>query len=121
MANNKVLVVDDSATDLANIKSILQEAGWMVSTASSGAQAMQCAKADRPNLIFLDIVMPELDGFGTCRALAEDPDTKGIPVVFVSTKNSRADQVWARAQGGKSLIGKPYSADAIVDALKFAV
>jgi twitching motility two-component system response regulator PilH len=120
MANNKALVVDDSATDLTNIKSILQEAGWMVATASNGVQALERAKADRPSLIFLDIMMPEMDGYSTCRALAEEPSTKGIPVVFVSTKNSRADQVWARAQGGKALIGKPYTADAIVDALKFA-
>lgn len=115
----KALVVDDSATEVANIKSILQDAGWMVNTASTGTQAIERAKADRPGLIFLDIVMPDLDGYATIRALNEDPATKGIPVVFVSSKNSKADQVWARAQGGKALIGKPYTADAIIDALKF--
>jgi twitching motility two-component system response regulator PilH len=119
MPLHKALVVDDSATEVANIKSILQDAGWMVNTASTGAQAIERAKADRPGLIFLDIVMPDLDGYATIRALNEDPATKGIPVVFVSSKNSKADQVWARAQGGKALIGKPYTADAIIDALKF--
>jgi twitching motility two-component system response regulator PilH len=120
MAVNKALVVDDSATDLANIKSILQEAGWMVATAASGEQALERAKADKPSIIFLDIVMPQLDGYGTSRLLAEDPATKGIPVVFVSTKNTKADQVWAKAQGGKALIGKPFASNDIVDALKFA-
>jgi twitching motility two-component system response regulator PilH len=120
MAANKALVVDDSTTDLSNIKAILQEAGWMVTSANNGTQAIERAKADKPNIIFMDIVMPQLDGYGTSRALAEDPATKGIPVVFVSTKSSKADQVWARAQGGKALITKPFSADQIVDALKFA-
>lgn len=120
MPANKALVVDDSATDLSNIRGILQDAGWMVATASNGEQAVDRARADRPSIIFLDIVMPQLDGYATSRALAEDPQTKGIPVVFVSTKNTKADQVWAKAQGGKALIGKPYSADQIVDALKFA-
>ena len=120
MTANKALVVDDSSTDLSNLKSILQDAGWLVNTASNGMQALERAKNDRPSIIFLDIVMPQLDGYGTSRALADDPLTKGIPVVFVSNKNTRADQVWARAQGGKMLIGKPFSADQIVDALKFA-
>jgi twitching motility two-component system response regulator PilH len=120
MIANKALVVDDSNTDLSNLKAILQDAGWVVHTATNGMQALERAKQDRPSIIFLDIVMPQLDGYGTSRALSEDPATKGIPVVFVSTKNSRADQVWARAQGGKALISKPFNADQIVDALKFA-
>jgi twitching motility two-component system response regulator PilH len=120
MAVNKALVVDDSLTDLANIKSILQSAGWQVTTASNGQQALEKAKADRPSIVFLDIVMPEVDGYMTSRMLSEDAATKGIPVVFVSTKNTKVDQVWARAQGGKALIGKPYTSDQIVDALKFA-
>jgi twitching motility two-component system response regulator PilH len=119
--SNKALVVDDSLTDLTNIKAILQEAGWMVSTASNGEVALVKAKADRPNIVFLDIVMPDLDGYGTSRMLSEDPATKGIPVVFVSTKNTRVDQVWAKTQGGKALIGKPYVSDQIIDALKFAI
>lgn len=120
MTSNKALVVDDSPTDLSNIRSILQSAGWMVSTASNGEQAIDRAKADRPSIIFMDIVMPQLDGYGTCRALAEDADTKRIPVVFVSTKNSKADQVWAKAQGGKTLLTKPVNADQVIDALRFA-
>ncbi len=120
MPANKALVVDDSATDLTNIRAILQDAGWLVSTASSGEKAIERARSDRPNIIFLDIVMPQLDGFGTSRALGEDPSTRGIPVVFVSTKSTKADQIWAKAQGGKALISKPFSADQIMDALKFA-
>jgi twitching motility two-component system response regulator PilH len=121
MSNNQALVVDDSPTDLTLIKAILQEAGWKVTTASTGEQALERARQSRPAIIFMDIVMPELDGYGASRLLGSDPATRDIPVVFVSNKNTRADQVWARAQGGKTLIGKPFASDQIVDALKFAL
>ena len=120
MPGNKALIVDDSATDLSHLRAILLDAGWMVATAANGEQALERARNDRPSIIFMDIVMPQLDGYGASRALAGDPSTRGIPVVFVSTKNTKADQVWARAQGGKALIAKPFSADQIVDALKYA-
>lgn len=120
MPIHKALVVDDSLTDLTNIKSILQDAGWLVSTASDGQAALERARADKPSIVFMDIVMPNLDGYGTSRMLRDDPSTKDIPVVFVSTKNTKADQIWARAQGGKTLIGKPYVSDQIIDALQFA-
>ncbi len=120
MPSNKALIVDDSPTDLANMKSILQEAGWMVTSANSGEQALERAKSDKPSIIFMDIVMPQLDGYGAARLLKGDPTTSAIPVVFVSTKNTKADQVWAKAQGGKALIGKPATSDQIIDALKFA-
>ncbi len=118
MAIRKVLVVDDSLADLANIKNIVSEAGFVVLTATSGQEALAKAKADKPDLIFLDIVMPDMDGFGTCRALAGDDSTKEIPVVFVTSKDQKADRLWAQMQGGKGYITKPYSADAIVDQLK---
>ena len=120
MTINKALVVDDSLTDLNNIKGILQSAGWMVSTASNGEQALEKARSEKPSIIFMDIVMPQMDGYGANRRLAEDPATRGIPVVFVSSKNTKADQVWAKTQGGKALISKPYDDNEIVDALRFA-
>ncbi|MDH3603133.1 MAG: response regulator, partial [Candidatus Tectomicrobia bacterium] len=69
MAINKVLVVDDSPVDLANIQNIVTDAGCMVLTASNGKEAIDKAKAEKPDLVFLDIIMPDQDGFGTCREL----------------------------------------------------
>lgn len=117
---NTALVVDDLATERERMSKILADAGWHVSTAVGGAEALEKARAERPAIIFLDIVMPDMDGYQTCRKLAGDPLTRAIPVVFVSTKCQRADQVWARMQGGKALIGKPYSDLQVLDALKFA-
>ena len=114
----KALVVDDSATDLANIKHILSDAGCIVITASDGKEAIAKAKAERPTIIFLDIIMPGMDGYEACRMLAEDPATKGIPVVLVTSKGQKADKVWGQMQGAKGHVVKPVVADQIIDQLK---
>jgi twitching motility two-component system response regulator PilH len=114
----KILICDDSAAELANLRSILNDAGWHSVTATNGAEAVQKAASEKPSLIFLDIIMPDMDGYEACRQLQANPDTKTIPVVFVSSKNQKADQIWAKMQGAKALIGKPYSPDQILDTLK---
>ena len=117
---NSVLIVDDSAAEREKLAGILRDTGWIVSTAVNGEEALKKAKLEKPRIIFMDIVMPDMDGYATCRKLAADADTKSIPIVFVSTKNQRADQVWARMQGGKELISKPYTDEQVTDALKYA-
>lgn len=114
----KALVVDDSAADLANLKAILSDAGCIVITATSGAQAIALAKSEKPAIIFLDVVMPDMDGYEACRLLAAEGDTKSIPVVFVTSKGQKADKVWGELQGAKGHISKPYTADQIIDQLK---
>jgi len=115
MAVKKVLVVDDSPTDLANIKGIVSDAGCTVFTACTGAEAIEKAKNERPELIFLDIIMPDMDGYEACRKLSKDGETKNIPVVFVTTKGQKADRMWAQMQGGKDLVAKPFTPDQIID------
>lgn len=114
----KVLVVDDSAADLANIKAVLSDAGCIVITATNGNEAIAKAKAEKPSIIFLDVVMPDMDGYEACRLLAQDGDTKGIPVIFVTSKGQKADKVWGELQGAKGHVCKPYTADQIIDQLK---
>lgn len=120
MAIHKVLVCDDSATDLTNIKGILEDAGCTVITAYNGAEALRKAKAEQPDIIFLDIIMPEMDGYETCRTLTGDPATKDIPVIFVTTKNQKADRLWAQMQGGKDFISKPFAPEQIIAHVKSA-
>jgi twitching motility two-component system response regulator PilH len=115
MAVNKVLVVDDCPTDLANIKGIVSDAGYAVYTASNGEEAIEKAKTEKPDVIFLDILMPDMDGFEACRQLCNDRDTKHIPVVFVTSKHQKPDRLWAQMQGGKALVTKPFTADDIID------
>jgi len=114
----KALIVDDSPAELANLRNILSAAGWQTSTASNGAEAVSKALAEKPALILCDIIMPDMDGFEACRQLQANPETKAIPVVFVSSKNQKADHLWAKMQGAKALIGKPYEASQIIETLK---
>lgn len=116
--SKKALVCDDSATDMANMKSILSDAGCMVITASNGKEAVAKAKAEKPSVIFLDIVMPDMDGYEACRLLSEDPTTKGIPVVFVTSKGQKADKVWGQMQGAKGHVVKPATKEQIAEQLK---
>ena len=117
MAKKKVLVVDDTAAHLKHLADIVSGAGYQVITASSGKEAVEKSKAEQPNMIFLDIVMDDLDGYGACREITRDSDTKDIPVVFVSTKSQRADRLWAEKQGAKALLTKPADSAQIVDSL----
>ncbi len=115
MAINKVLLVDDSPTDLANIRSIVTDAGYSVVTATTGNEAVEMAKKEMPDLIFMDIVMEGADGYDACREITQNGNTRDIPVVFVTSKNQKADRVWAELQGGKAFITKPYTPEQILD------
>jgi twitching motility two-component system response regulator PilH len=118
MAFRKVMVVDDAQADRMNLEKIIAGAGFQVITAISGEQAVDKAKAEKPDIIFMDVNMKEVDGFQATRSLQNDPATKGIPVVFVTSKNQQADQVWAKMLGAKGYVTKPYSPDQILEQLK---
>lgn len=69
-------------------------------------------------MIFMDIIMPDMDGYEATRKLNNDPVTRDIPIVFVSSKSQKADKLWAQMQGGKGYVTKPYTADKILNELK---
>ena len=115
MMINKVLLVDDSPTDLANIRTIVADAGYSVLTATTGDEAIKLARDESPDLIFMDIVMEGADGYDACREITQNDNTRGIPVIFVTSKNQTADRVWAELQGGKAFITKPYTPEQILE------
>ncbi|MGZ8956092.1 MAG: response regulator [Methylovulum sp.] len=117
MSIQKILICDDSQTDLVNLRNALQTTNCALITANDGEEAIKKAKSEKPDVIFLDIVMPGIDGYAACRTLRDDPETKHIPVIFVSSKHQKADRVWAQMQGAKDLVAKPYEADQITAAL----
>ena len=118
MAISKILVVDDTNTDRLNLQNILQQAGYQVVTASSGREALEKATSERPDLIFLDIIMDDMDGFQTCRKLSTEQQSKDIWVVMVSSKDQKVDMMWARKQGARAYITKPYTAQQITDQIQ---
>lgn len=117
MSVSKVLVVDDSPVDLAHLKTIVEEAGYQVLTATNGQDALEKAKSCRPDLILMDVVMDGVDGFEACRNITKDSTTASIPVFFVTSKNQKADKVWGELQGGKGMISKPFTSKQIIDTI----
>lgn len=113
MPVKKVLVVDDSATDREHLQDMLEKENFTVLTAASGQDALDMATSENPDLIFLDIIMKGMDGYAVCRTLQENDGTKNIPIVFVSSKNNKADIMWANEQGGSGYVTKPYAVDDI--------
>lgn len=117
MAIKRVLIVDDAAPDRVNLEQIISKDGLMVTTAANGQEAIEKARNDTFDLIFLDILMPDMDGFETCRNLRAEDSTRNIPVVMVSSKANKADRIWAMEQGASAYVTKPYTADDIKGAL----
>src|SRR3989338_9155671 len=118
MTVHKVLCVDDSAAELGIIKQIVLNANLNVVSATNGKDAILLAKSEMPDLIFLDIVMSDMDGFTVMRELHKDQATKDIPVVSVSSKSQKADLAWAKMQGARGFIPKPVSEDAILEEIR---
>ncbi len=118
MTIKKVLIVDDSPTDLSNLKNILSSIDCEIVTANNGKEAITKANTEKPDIIFMDIVMEKMDGYEAARTITNDSATKSIPLIFVSSKKQKADRVWARMQGAKDLVSKPYTAEQIMDQIK---
>ena len=107
MAIKTVLVVDDSPTDTHVISEMLQKHGYSVITASSGEEGIETARAQRPDLVIMDVVRPGMSGFEATRAIAKDSETGGIPVIICTTKDQETDKAWGLRQGAKDYVVKP--------------
>jgi len=104
---SKILVVDDTAANLDLFSQILESEGYDVSFATTGKQALELASLAQPDLILLDIMMPEMDGIETCRRLKSLTDVKDIPVVFITAKTDRKDVAEGFRVGAVDYISKP--------------
>jgi twitching motility two-component system response regulator PilH len=100
------------------LESTLTGAGYVVATAQNGKEAVSAATRIKPDLIFMDVNMPEMDGFQATRTLSGSADTKMIPVVLVTAKDQKADRVWGQMLGVKGYITKPYPPQALLDMVK---
>ncbi|GGI20262.1 MAG: response regulator [Oxalicibacterium faecigallinarum] len=107
MAIQKVLIVDDSPTERYFLTDILVKKGFSVSTAESGEEALLKIKADKPELILMDVVMPGQNGFQVTRAIARDPETQNVPIIICTSKGQETDRIWGLRQGARDYIVKP--------------
>ncbi len=105
----KILIVDDDAHIREVVTFALEKAGFAVTAAENGEQALRRFSAERPALVVLDILMPELDGTEVCRQLRADPANRSVPIIFVSSKDDEVDRIVGLELGGDDYIGKPFS------------
>jgi twitching motility two-component system response regulator PilH len=113
-----VLIVDDVKSEAELMSKVVVSMGHRVEVASNGEEALSKAKAGRPALVLLDVVMPKQDGFATCRKLKKDPDTEAIPVVLVTSKNQDTDKFWGEKQGCDAYVTKPFTPDQLSDVVR---
>lgn len=104
----RMLVVDDSATICAVLGRMLEQDGYAVQKAADGECALELAKAELPELIFLDIVLPGINGFAVLRALRHDPLTAHIPIVMISGNPQATEQYYVQRFGADDFIRKPF-------------
>ncbi|MGH8109430.1 MAG: twitching motility response regulator PilH [Arenimonas sp.] len=105
----RILIVDDSPSQLMGMKRIVEKLGHEALSAEDGAQGVEVAKANVPDLILMDVVMPNLNGFQATRAISKEATTAHIPIVLVTTKDQETDKVWGMRQGAKAYITKPFN------------
>ena len=117
----KVLIVDDSPAQIFTLKKLVEDWGHEAIIAESGAEALEMARLEQPNVILMDIVMPGMSGFQTTRKLSRDQHTHNIPVIFVSTKSSDTDRVWGMRQGATAYVTKPVNPQILLSAITDAV
>lgn len=112
-----VLVVDDSQVDREKLRSVLEKNSCQVRLAENGQLALDAVQSSRPEVIFMDVNMPVMDGFAAMRALRDNAETKDIPVVLVTAKDQKADKAWGKMLGAKAYITKPFTDDDVTSVL----
>ena len=112
----RLLVIEDDRDAADYLVKAFREVGYVADLASDGEEGFTKAKALKPALILLDVVMPRSDGFATCRKLKRDPETAAIPVLMVSSKGGDSDRVWAQRQGASGYVTKPFTPEALKSA-----
>jgi two-component system alkaline phosphatase synthesis response regulator PhoP len=118
MALGKVLVVDDEVYILHILDFSLGAEGFEVITANNGELAIEKAKQEKPDLIVLDIMMPVLDGYETCRRLKREAETKNIPVVLLTAKGRDVDKRLGYEVGAVDYIVKPFSPNRLIERIQ---
>ena len=113
----RILIVDDSPSQLMGIRRIVEKLGHEALTAEDGAAGVDLAKKELPDLILMDVVMPNLNGFQATRSISREPSTKHIPVILVTTKDQDTDRMWGMRQGARAYLTKPFSEEELSEVI----
>jgi twitching motility two-component system response regulator PilH len=113
----RILIVDDSPTQTLSLTKIVKKHGHEILTAKDGVEGVEIAKAELPDLVLMDVVMPNINGFQATRQITKNPSTSHIPVLIVTTKDQETDRIWGARQGAKGYITKPVDEDTLMEAI----
>jgi DNA-binding response OmpR family regulator len=118
MTQRKILIADDNENIREALTYLLEDEGYSLSMAKDGAETLTKVREVRPHILFLDIMMPEINGYDVCRIIKNDPDLKKIYVIMLTAKGQVAEQERGRAAGADEYIVKPFSPMEILDKIK---
>ncbi len=121
MAGERVLVIDDSPTIVRVVQLVLTKAGFEIAAAPDGEAGLAMARAQLPDLILLDFVMPKMNGYQVCRELAADPALRDVPVVLMSAKGDQVGERFVKVMGIVDYITKPFSPEAITAVVQHTI
>ncbi|MBI3321695.1 MAG: response regulator [Candidatus Omnitrophica bacterium] len=113
-AERPILVVDDEGSSRKLAKLLLEQAGYRVLTSPNGEEGLLLAKVERPTIILLDVIMPNMNGYEVLRRLKGDPDTRQIPVIMVTAKGAEHDIATSFRMGAAVHLEKPYEVDVLL-------
>ncbi len=113
----RILIVDDSPTQTLSLSKVLKRHGHEILTAKDGEEGVEVAKAELPDLVLMDVVMPKVNGFQATRQITKNPSTSHIPVIIVTTKAQETDRIWGARQGAKSYVTKPVEEELLMEAI----
>jgi len=114
----KVLVVDDSQAEVRLIQSFLQQGGFHSVGISDPTKIEEAIDEERPNVILLDVVMPQRNGFQACRELKSQEPYSTIPVILVTSRSTPSDRYWGEQQGANGYVAKPFTPEELLSAVK---
>ena len=117
-SNLRILVVDDSATIRRSAESMLTKAGYDVVTAENGFEALSKVAQHNPDLIFVDIMMPRLDGYQTCAIIKNNSQYRSTPVIMLTSKDGLFDQARGRVVGSDLYLTKPFTKEELLAAVQ---
>lgn len=114
----RVMIIDDSNTIRRTAESLLKKAGCDVLTAENGFEALPIISANHPDIMFIDIMMPRLDGYQTCALVKNNPKFKDIPVIMLSSKDGLFDRAKGRVVGAEQYLTKPFTREDLLGAIR---
>lgn len=118
MPIKKILVVDDSPTERFALTEVLTANGYEVVTAENGEDAIVISKAELPDLILMDVVMPGMNGYQATRTISRDETTRAIPIIICTTKGQETDRIWGMRQGAHDYLVKPLDHPELLSRIK---